>query len=43
MVDVEPKLADEVSLTKIWKLTEISEPAQFRLLRLSAPVKADKV
>ncbi|KAG6706553.1 hypothetical protein I3842_07G227200 [Carya illinoinensis] len=43
MVDVEPKLADEVSLTKIWKLTEISEPAQFRLLRLSAPVKADKI
>uniref|UniRef100_A0A2N9EEB4 CTLH domain-containing protein n=1 Tax=Fagus sylvatica TaxID=28930 RepID=A0A2N9EEB4_FAGSY len=38
-----PKLPEEVNQTKIWKLTEISEPAQFRSLRLSARVKSDKI
>ncbi|XP_062163072.1 topless-related protein 1-like isoform X2 [Alnus glutinosa] len=41
--DAKPKLAEEVNSTKSWKLTEISEPAQFRSLRLSTCVKSDKI
>ncbi|XP_050268371.1 topless-related protein 1-like isoform X1 [Quercus robur] len=41
--NVKPKLAEEVNQTKIWKLTEISEPAQFRSLKLPARVKSDKI
>ncbi|KAE8056337.1 hypothetical protein FH972_013118 [Carpinus fangiana] len=41
--DAKPKLAEEVNSTKSWKLTEISEPAQIRSLRLSACAKPDKI
>ncbi|KAB1204654.1 Topless-related protein 1 [Morella rubra] len=43
MVNMEPKLSEEVRPTKVWKLTEISEPAHVMSLRLSACVKPDKI
>lgn len=44
MEDKKPRLAEEVSTAKIWKLTEISESAQLQSLRLSTTmVKTDKI
>lgn len=41
--DGKPKLTEEVNSTKGWKLTEISDPTQFRSLRLSTSARADKI
>ncbi|KAK9280606.1 hypothetical protein L1049_014301 [Liquidambar formosana] len=41
--NVTPRLIEEVNSMKIWKLTEINEPAQFRSLRLPVRVKTDKI
>ncbi|XP_031130260.1 topless-related protein 4-like isoform X1 [Ipomoea triloba] len=40
--DVKPRISDELEKSKIWKLTEISEPGQLRTLKLpdnSLPVR----
>lgn len=42
--DVKPRVADDsLDKSKIWKLTEISEPTQCRSLRLPENLRASKV
>ncbi|GAV81493.1 WD40 domain-containing protein [Cephalotus follicularis] len=41
--DVKPRVADELEKSKIWKLTEFTEPSQLRSLRLSDSIPATKV
>ncbi|XP_038988989.1 protein TPR3 [Phoenix dactylifera] len=44
MVDVKPRLTDEsMDKSKIWKLTEISEPTQCRSLRLMDNLRTSKI
>ncbi|XP_074563164.1 protein TPR3-like [Curcuma longa] len=44
MVDVKPRIADEsMDKSKIWKLTEVTEPAQCRSLRLPDSLRTSKI
>jgi len=43
-MDVKPRITDEsMDKSKIWKLTEINEPAQCRSLRLIDNLRSSKV
>lgn len=41
--DVKPRSTEELNPIKIWKLTEINDPAQCQSLRLSSHIKTDKI
>ncbi|KAG9450248.1 hypothetical protein H6P81_010213 [Aristolochia fimbriata] len=44
LLDVKPRITDEsIEKSKIWKLTEISEPAQCRSLRLPDNLRTSKI
>lgn len=44
MGDVKPRITEESNdKSKIWKLTDISEPSQFRSLKLPENVRVTKV
>ena len=44
LVDVKPRITEELAdKSKIWKLTEINEPAQCRSLRLMDNMRTSKV
>ncbi|GAV85799.1 LOW QUALITY PROTEIN: WD40 domain-containing protein [Cephalotus follicularis] len=43
LLDVKPRVADELEKSKIWKLTEFTEPSQLRSLWLSDSIPATKV
>ncbi|XP_058115708.1 protein TPR3-like isoform X2 [Magnolia sinica] len=44
LVDVKPRITDEsIEKSKIWKLTEINEPAQCRSLRLPENLRTSKI
>lgn len=43
MEDVKPRLTEEGHSTRMWSLTEMSDPTQLRTSKLSATVNVDKV